>query len=236
MASPQKKPQSLTVIVPAYNEARTLGPLIERLLTVRFPLRLEVIVVDDGSTDGTAKEAARLSRPGLKVLRHETNRGKGAAIRTGLDAASGDLVLIQDADLEYEPEDILSLLKPALEQGAPVVYGSRILRRENRASYWRYYWGGRFISLWTNLLFGSRITDEPTCYKLFDARLLKGLGLRCTGFEFCPEATGKLLRGGVPILEVPIRYTPRTIAEGKKIRWLDGVIALWTLLKIRIGG
>lgn len=228
--------ESLTVVVPALNEAKTLRRVVESLFAVDFQRRLEVIVVDDGSTDGTADALKGLERPGLKVLRHETNRGKGAAIRTALAEASGEVLVIQDADLEYDPAELPRLLQAAEERDAAVVYGSRILQEDNPASYLRYYWGGRLISLWTNLLFFSHITDEPTCYKLVRTDLLRSLELTCTGFEFCPEVTAKVLRRGLPIVEVPISYRPRSIEEGKKIRWNDGVIALWTLLRIRLFG
>ena len=228
--------RSLTVIVPAYNEAKTIGRVVERLFSVRLPVPLEVIVVDDGSSDGTADAAAVFRNPALKILRHAANQGKGAAIRTALACASGDYVLIQDADLEYDPEEIPLLLETAAARRASAVYGSRILKKGNRASYARYYWGGRLISLWTNLLFSSSISDEPTCYKLFRADLLRSFDLRCTGFEFCPEVTGKTLRRGIPIVEVPISYRPRSLEEGKKIRFKDGLMALWTLLRIRLFG
>ncbi|MBI5244839.1 MAG: glycosyltransferase family 2 protein [Elusimicrobia bacterium] len=228
--------QSLTIIVPAYNEAKTIRRIVEKLFSVPLPARLEVIVVDDGSSDGTGEALDGFANPGLKVLRHASNQGKGAAIRTALAAASGDYTLIQDADLEYDPDEIPLLLKAAAEKKAPVVYGSRVLKQGNTASYFRYYLGGRFISFWTNLLFFSSITDEPTCYKLFRTDLLRSFGLKCRGFEFCPEVTGKTLRRGIPIVEVPISYRPRSIEEGKKIRFKDGVIAIWTLLKIRLFG
>lgn len=190
-------------------------------------------MVDDGSTDRTAEIARAASHPGLRVLRHSKNRGKGAAIRTGLEAASGEIVLIQDADLEYDPSDYEKLLAPIRAGQAQVVYGSRILRPDNGRSYGRYYWGGRLLSWWTNLLFGSSITDEPAGYKVFQADLLRSLNLTCEGFEFCPEVTAKILRRNIPIVEVPIRYRPRSMEEGKKIRWPDGLKALWTLWKLR---
>jgi dolichol-phosphate mannosyltransferase len=222
----------LSVIVPVYNEAATVLLLLRRLLAVKLPVDREIIIVDDGSQDGTRDVLKAFHDPAVRCVFHEKNQGKGMAIRTGLSAAKGDLVLIQDADLEYDPNDIPALLVPALQQGAKVVYGSRILRT-NPASYFRYYWGGRFVSLWCNLLFGSNVTDEPTGYKLFSTELLRSLGLKCTGFEFCPEATAKILKRGIEIREVPISYAPRTIEEGKKINWRDGIIALWTLLRYR---
>ena len=233
---PGLKIPSLTIVVPAYNEAKTIRRVVEKLFSVPMPARIEVIVVDDGSSDGTADAAAGTKNPALKVLRHAANQGKGAAIRTALGCATGDYTLIQDADLEYDPAEIPLLLETAAEKNAPVVYGSRILKKGNRSSYARYYWGGRLISLWTNLLFFSSISDEPTCYKLFRTDLLRSFDLRCARFEFCPEVTGKPLRRGIPIVEVPISYQPRSLEEGKKIRFKDGLIALWTLLRIRLFG
>ena len=222
----------VSVLVPAYNEARTIGKCLEAVYGLNPGRDLEVIVVDDGSTDGTYEAAMAAAKPGTRVLKHERNSGKGTAIRTALAAATGDVVLIQDADLEYDPADYAALLKPFEEGRAEVVYGSRILKNPAR-SYHRYYWGGRLVSLWTNLLYGSHLTDEPTCYKVFRTPLLRSLDLKCTGFEFCPEATAKVLKRGIAIFELPISYRPRRMEEGKKIRWTDGVIALWTLLKLR---
>ncbi|MEK7390353.1 MAG: glycosyltransferase family 2 protein [Elusimicrobiota bacterium] len=223
----------VSVLIPAYNEARTIARCLDAVYGRNPGRDLEVIVVDDGSIDATAAAARNSARGSTKVIAHEKNLGKGAAIRTALAAATGDLVLIQDADLEYDPADYAALLKPFEEGRAEVVYGSRILKAGNGRSYARYYWGGRVLSWWTNLLYGSHVSDEPTCYKVFNTKLLRSLDLRCEGFEFCPEVTAKVLRRGIAINEVPISYHPRRIEEGKKIRWHDGVIALWTLLKFR---
>ena len=225
----------ISVLIPAYNEERTLERCLEAVYGRNPGRDLEVVIVDDGSTDGTFAAAQAAVRPGDKVLKHARNSGKGAAIRTALAAATGEVVLIQDADLEYDPADYAALLKPVEEGRAEVVYGSRNRKEENGRSYSSYYWGGRLLSWWTNFLYGSSITDEATCYKLFKTPLLRSLDLRCTGFEFCPEATAKLLRRGIKIVEVPISYHPRSIEEGKKIRWHDGLVHLWTLLKLRWG-
>jgi len=225
-------PPKLSVIVPLYNEARTVEEALRRVLATG--LSMEIIVVDDGSTDGSPDVAEQFaaSRPNVILLRHETNRGKGAAVRTGIARARGQYTIVQDADLEYDPNDIAKLLATAEEKGLHVVYGSRILARMP-CVYQRYYWGGRLVSLAATILYGQRITDEPTCYKLFDTPLLQSLPLREDGFGFCAEATAMVCRLGKRIVEVPISYAPRSMAEGKKIRWTDGLRAIWLLLKHR---
>jgi len=191
-------------------------------------------VVDDGSTDATA-QAVRDSGLPLKYLRQDPNRGKGAAIRHGLEEAEGVFTIIQDADLEYDPADYQALLEPLLSGKSQVVYGSRIAKRGNAYSYLGFYLGGRALSLVTNILFGSHITDEPTCYKVMRTDLLRSLKLVCQGFDFCPEVTAKILKRHIPIIEIPISYFPRSKEEGKKINAKDGLIALWTLFKLRFG-
>jgi glycosyltransferase involved in cell wall biosynthesis len=220
----------LSVIVPAYNESRSIGEVISRLLELGADL--EILAVDDGSTDSTWETLQGIRSNRLRALRHPRNRGKGAAIRTALSAARGDYVVIQDADLEYDPRDILALLAAAERTGCAVVYGNRI-HGEFSKSYQRYYWGGRLVTLITNLLYGLGIHDEPVGYKLFRRDLLQSLPLRCEGFEFCPEVTARVARAGHRILEVPISYAPRSFAQGKKITWRDGAIAAWTLLRLR---
>jgi glycosyltransferase involved in cell wall biosynthesis len=223
----------LSVIIPVFNEEATIETLLERIARVELPVEKEIIIVDDGSTDRTREIVEQLDSAEVITRFHTENRGKGAAVRTGLEVASGEIVLIQDGDLEYDPADYPRLIRPIIEKRARVVYGSRILG-QNEASYFRYYWGGRFLSFLTNLIYDIRITDEPTCYKVFDAALLKGLELKCEGFEFCPEVTAKVTRLGESIIEVPISYMPRSIIEGKKIRWTDGLIAVWTLVRFRM--
>ena len=221
----------LSVIMPVYNEGGTIAEIVRRVTEV--PVPKELIIVDDGSTDGTRQILRKMSPEVATVVFHERNLGKGAAIRTGLEHATGEIVIIQDADLEYDPRDYPALVQPILDGRARVVYGSRVLRRDNRYSHLRYYLGGRLLSLVANCLYGIRITDEPTCYKVFRRDLVKGLNLQCRGFEFCPEVTAKIARRGIPIHEVPIHYTPRTVEEGKKISWKDGFYAIWILLKYR---
>lgn len=225
----------LSVIIPAYNEAATLEKILGR---VRSTGKVEeLIVVDDGSSDETPAILQRrlaAGTPGLKILRHEKNRGKGAAIRTGLAAVTGELVLVQDADLEYDPADYGVLLAPFADPAVRAVYGSRNLQKNPQSSF-SFYWGGRLLSWITNRLYGSQITDESTGFKVVRTDLLRELALEAEGFEFCAEVTGKLLRAGVRIHEVPVSYRPRSRREGKKIRWSDGLVAIRTLLKYRAG-
>ncbi len=231
--------RKLTIIVPAYNEGRNIGALLDRVLAVRLPYGIgrEIIVVDDGSADDTYKVADNYVKTHpqepLRLLRHERNRGKGRAIRTALEYAAGDYLIIQDGDLELDPNDIAVLLRVLVDGDYEVIYGSRFLDKRNEVLYKRFYWGGRLVSLVANLLYGQNITDEPTCYKLFRAEVMKRIRLRCERFEFCPEVTAKVSKLGIKIHEEPIHYTPRTLEEGKKLRWTDGVKAVWTLLKYR---
>lgn len=218
----------LSVVVPVYNEEKTVAMILDKLL--KIPVVSEIVVVDDGSRDRTG-EIVRKYGPPVKYFRQEKNQGKGAAIRTGVKEVTGDVMVIQDGDLEYDPADFVPMLKK-IEEGATVVYGSRILGK-NTFSYKRFYFGGRALSIMANLLYGIGITDEPTCYKMARVDVMRKLDLQCTGFEFCPEMTAKVARLGEKIEEIPISYAPRSIAEGKKIRWWDGVIAVRTLLRYR---
>ncbi len=223
----------LSIIIPVFNEAATLVEIISRVRATN--LAYEIIAVDDGSGDGSLdvlKQLQHSDTPPLTILSHPKNRGKGAAMKTGLAAVTGDFVLVQDADLEYDPADYSTLLAPLVDPAVEVVYGSRNLQR-NPKSNLAFYWGGRLLSMITNLLYGSHITDEATGYKIIKTELMQDMNLETDGFEFCPEVTGKLLRQGVPILEVPISYHPRSREEGKKIQWYDGAIAIWTLIKYR---
>lgn len=220
----------LSIVIPCFNERATIREVVQRVQAV--PLDTEIIIVDDGSTDGTREVLEAINNPRVRVLGHERNRGKGAAIRTALTVVTGDLVVVQDADLEYDPQDLLKLVAAFSKGGTTVVYGSRNLRG-NARSYSSYYWGGRLVSWLTTALYWCHITDEPTCYKMFRADVLRNLDLKCEGFEFCPEVTAKVLRRGHRIVEVPISYAPRGFAEGKKIRWTDGLRAMWLLVWYR---
>ena len=222
----------LSVIVPTYNERTTVAEIIRRIRAVTLPMAVEVIAVDDGSSDGTDKVLAALEDSTVRVLTHPVNRGKGAAIRTGLTVARGDLLLIQDADLEYDPEDWAKLLDPILRGKAEVVYGSRFTgeRRNMLPLHWI---GNRFLSLVTNVLYSSTLSDMETCYKLFDRQVIEGITIESNRFDFEPEITAKVLRRGYRIYEVPISYAGRELTEGKKITWRDGLSALKALVKFR---
>ncbi len=237
--------QTLSIIMPVYNEIESLRRIFDMVESVdlsALDVEKQIVLIDDCSSDGTQAIMHELEqRPGVCVCYHALNRGKGAAIRTGLQRASGDIVLIQDADLEYDPHDYPDLIRPIIEGRAEVVYGSRITGERaygtKRHSYVSFYVGGRFLSWLTNTLYGTNITDEPTCYKVFRADVLKAIGpLECEGFEFCPEVTAKVALHGYRIHEVPIHYYPRTKDQGKKIQWRDGAVAIQTLLKYRFFG
>jgi glycosyltransferase involved in cell wall biosynthesis len=222
----------LSVIVPVFNERNTVAEIVRRMRSVDLPVEREIVIVDDGSDDGTRDVLTQLGDSTVRVVKHPVNRGKGAAIRTGLEHATGDVVLVQDADLEYDPEDWPKLLAPVLKGRARVVYGSRFTG-ERRNMLFLHWVGNRFLSLVTNILYNSTLSDMETCYKLFERNVLDGIQLRAERFDFEPEFTAKILRRGVRIYEVPISYAGREPHEGKKITWRDGVTALWTLVKYR---
>jgi glycosyltransferase involved in cell wall biosynthesis len=222
----------LSVIVPVYDERNTVAEIVRRMRSVDIPLDREFILVDDGSRDGTRDVLRQLTDSTVRVVYHERNRGKGAAIRTGLEQVTGDLVLIQDADLEYDPNDWPKLLAPVMSGKATVVYGSRFTG-ERRNMLFLHWVGNRFLSLVTNVLYNTTLSDMETCYKLFDRRVLDNMRLRASRFDFEPEVTAKVLRRGIRIYEVPISYAGREFDEGKKITWRDGFVALWTLVKYR---
>jgi glycosyltransferase involved in cell wall biosynthesis len=230
------KLRKLSVIVPVYNERNTVVEVLRRMRSVELAdgIEREIIVVDDGSSDGTRDVLRQLGDSTVRILVHEGNRGKGAAVRTGLSVATGDYVLIQDADLEYDPEDWPKLIAPVLRGKARVVYGSRFTG-ERRNMLFFHWVGNRMLSLVTNVLYNTTLSDMETCYKLVDRELLLDLGLRCNRFDIEPEITSKILKRKIRIYEVPISYTGREFDEGKKITWRDGFAALWTLIKFRFG-
>jgi glycosyltransferase involved in cell wall biosynthesis len=224
--------RTLSVIMPVYNERATVAEVIRRMRAVELPLVLQIIAVDDGSSDGSDKVLSALEDSTVRVIHHKVNRGKGAAIRSGLAEAQGDLVVVQDADLEYDPNDWPRLLAPILSGKSLVVYGSRFTgeRKNMMPLHWI---GNRLLSLITNVLYSSTLSDMETCYKLFDARVLEGLTIVSDRFDFEPEITAKVLRRGYRIYEVPISYAGREPDEGKKITWRDGFGAMKALVKFR---
>jgi glycosyltransferase involved in cell wall biosynthesis len=228
------KIRKLSVIVPVYNERNTVVEVVRRMRAVELPdgIEREIIIVDDGSTDGTRDVLRQLGDSTVRVVAHEGNRGKGAAVRTGLALATGDYVLIQDADLEYDPDDWPRLIAPVARGRARVVYGSRFTG-ERRNMLLLHWIGNRMLSLVTNVLFDSTLSDMETCYKLVDRSLLNDLELRSDHFDIEPEITAKILKRKIRIYEVPISYMGREFDEGKKITWRDGFAALWTLVKFR---
>ena len=222
----------LSVIIPVYNEANTIRELLSRVEAV--DIEKEIILVDDFSTDGTREYLKSVeSRLGLKVVFHPRNMGKGRAIRTAIPHVTGDVVVIQDADLEYDPQDYHKLVAPIAEGRASVVYGSRYSNPENDLPLTKFKVAVLLLTAMANVLFGARITDEATCYKAFKSEVLKGIPLKCERFEFCPEVTAKVRKRGHRIEEVPISFKYRTAKEGKKIGWRDGFEAVLTLIKYR---
>lgn len=224
----------LSIIIPVFNEIKTIEEIIGRAVAAPIlDFEKEIIVIDDGSNDGTEIILENIKEKyNFLLLVNPKNSGKGAAIRAGLNKATGDWVLIQDADLEYDPNDYPRLLE-VLNKNWPVIYGSRNLEKQNKG-YWHYVLGVKFLNFLLNLLFGSRLTDAYTGYKVFSAPLLKSLNLTSQGFEFEAEVTARILKKGISIKEVPIHYYPRNFSQGKKIRSVDGLIAIWTIVKYRI--
>lgn len=224
----------LSVLVPAYNEGPTVARVFERLAAV--PLRLEVIAVDDGSSDDTGRQLEALAAQGRihRVIRHPRNRGKGAAIRTAIAAATGDVVVVQDADLEYDPAEFPQLLGPILDGRADAVYGSRFLGGPHRVLFFWHSVGNTVLTLLSNMLTDLNLTDMETCYKMVRADVMKRLPLTSDRFGFEPEITARLAQARARIYEMPISYSGRTYAEGKKINWRDGVAALWHILRFNL--
>jgi glycosyltransferase involved in cell wall biosynthesis len=225
--------QLLSVIVPVYNERNTVGEILRRMRLVDLPIDREIVVVDDGSVDGTDKVVAALEDSTVRVVTHRVNRGKGAAVRTGIGAARGDLILIQDADLEYDPEDWPNLVAPVLQGKTKVVFGSRYIGAREVTTVTRWL-GDRSLSLLASLLFNATISDIQTGYKLIDRAVLDRLDLRAERFDFEPEITAKLLRQGNKIYEVPVTYAGRALAEGRKFTWRDSFRAAWMLIRLRL--
>ncbi|MEE9403745.1 MAG: glycosyltransferase family 2 protein [Algisphaera sp.] len=227
---------TLSIVIPIFNEVSTLETLIARVRAVDIPLSKELLLVDDGSTDGTRDLLAKLEQePDITVVLHEHNRGKGAALRTGFKRATGDLVMIQDADLEYDPQDYPKLLKPFLDGKADVVYGSRFAGGEShRALYFWHSLGNRFITLLSNMFTNINLTDMETCYKVFKRELIQSIDLKENRFGIEPEITAKIARKHARIYEVGVSYAGRTYEEGKKIGWRDGCRAIWCILKYNL--
>jgi dolichol-phosphate mannosyltransferase len=224
----------LSIIMPVFNESKTIREIIAKVLVV--PLEKELIIVDDCSTDETAiilKEEYEGKFDNIKVFYHEKNKGKAGAIKTGIPHTTGEIISIQDGDLETDPMDFIALTEPIRKGEATVVYGSRYLNPKEEHLYLSYQLGGRVLSQTVNILYGQNITDEPTCYKVFKADILKSIPLEYDRFEFCPEVTAKVSKLGHKIKELPMNYYPRSFAEGKKVNWKDGVKALWVLFKFR---
>lgn len=234
-----KKNFKISVIIPVYNEKKTILDILKEVKKVE--LEKEIIVVDDGSTDGTRDILKNIKDKEIKVILQPRNYGKGYAIRTGIKHVSGDIIIIQDADLEYNPQDYYKLVKPIIQGKAKVVYGTRFPRKKDRFfpffHYFSlrnpYYLANKILTLASNILYFANITDEPTCYKVFSSDVLKSIDLKCMRFEFCPEVTAKVRKKAYKIYEVPISYNPRSIKQGKKIKLKDAFEAFFTLLKYR---
>jgi dolichol-phosphate mannosyltransferase len=223
----------LTILMPLFNEERTAAEIIEDVLAL--PLDLELIIINNGSDDATGMIIRQFGDfPNLKIIDKQKNIGKGDAIIDGLKLASGKYTVIQDGDLEYDPNDLVNMVTLAEKNKALAVFGSRILNPSSGISYQRYLWGGKLLTKIANFLFRVDITDESTCYKMVRTDIMKQLNLECRRFEFCPELVAKLGRNKIKIWEIPITYRPRGFKEGKKIRWIDGVEAIWTLFKYRL--
>lgn len=226
----------VSYVIPAYNERAYIGNVVRELGKVSRSagVRYEIVVIDDGSSDGTADYLESLTDvKNLRVHRLPQNHGKGFALREGFRVARGDIVIVCDADSEYSPDDIPKIIQPIQEGQADIVYGSRFLGSISGMKFANRL-ANRILTATANILFHAKVTDEATAYKAFKKEVLDSVNLACTGFEFCPEVTAKILKRGYKIHEVPIKYTARTVKEGKKIRWRDGFIAIWTLIKYRI--
>jgi dolichol-phosphate hexosyltransferase len=226
----------LSIAVPVFNERERVGQALKELLSTPLPVETEVIVVDDGSTDGTWEQLAQLPLPDhVRLIRHKENRGKGAALRTALEAATGDVFVPFDADLEYDPSDLAGCLVPLIRDDADVVFGTRAFGSHTAFSFW-FVMGNKLLALWTNVLYNVYLSDIETCYKMVRTDILRSVDLRSDDFDIEAEVTAKLLRAGHMPFEMPINYKARTRAQGKKIQWQDGVRALWVIARIRFTG
>ena len=223
--------EKITILIPVYNEKNFLLELLKKVEELDFGLEKEIILIDDCSTDGTKDLYSQINH---KILYHEYNQGKGAALRTGIKEASGDIIIIQDADLEYNPNDYIPLVKLIKNNEADVVYGSRFLNNQNKGNFlFLSFIANKTLTLLTNLLFGAKLTDMETCYKAFRKEFIKNIKIKSNRFDFEPEITSKVLKQKVRFKELPITYNARTNDEGKKIGWKDGIQAIFTLIKFR---
>ena len=228
--------EKLSIIIPAYNEEKTIKQVIERVKAVKLGnIGKEVVVINDASTDNTKKILDSLKEREIKILHHKSNMGKGAAVRNGLEHSTGTIIIIQDADLEYSPEEYAKLLAPILEHRTKIVYGSRInaIRSNLKEMYLLHYFGNMILSIATSVLYGYKVTDMETCYKVFRREVMDGIKLKSKRFDIEPEITAKILKKGYKIIEIPISFKGRKFHEGKKITWKDGIKALYTLWKYR---
>lgn len=223
----------LSIITPVYNEENTVKEIMNLVSSVKYPLEYEHVIINDGSTDSTAEKILEAKNSNVKFINMQKNGGKGFAIRQGLKEASGDIFIIQDADLEYNPSQIPTIIKPILEGKTDVVFGSRYLCDQEGYKNNLHNFGNKFLTLMTNIIYGTSLTDMETCYKAFTRNVLDKISLKCTRFDFEPEITAKIAKERFSVLEVPIKVNPRRREEGKKITWRDGIKALFYLLKYR---
>ena len=231
--------KTLSIIIPSYNEEKTIIILLDKIHETILikEIKKEVIIIDDGSCDNTKEVVGSYIKnnpdKNIKMIIHDSNKGKGAAVRTGIKYCAGEIIIIQDGDLECDPKDYNILLNEIIEKKLNVVYGSRFLKNENKHLNKWFYLGGKALTYTANLLYNQNLTDEAACYKMFRADFLKSMPLKCNRFEFCPEVTARIAKCGIKIKEVPVHYYPRTKGEGKKLRAKDGFEAFWTLVKYR---
>jgi len=226
---------TLSIIIPVYNEERTIAKLLDKVIKAPLSLKKEIIIINDGSKDNSEKiikdyiKKIKRSKKISFKFKTKKNGGKGSAVKEGIKISKGNIIIIQDADLEYDPNEYQQLIQPILDKKTKVLYGSRRLKNNKKHSHFSFYLGGILVTTITNLLFWSRLTDEPTCYKVFESKLIKSMKIISNGFEWEPEVTAKILKKGLKIQEIPISYFPRDKKQGKKINWKDGLKAIYTL-------